>query len=440
MRPVTFAGGIHPSYEKDRSSGMTTKPLDAPKEIVLPLSQHIGAPARPCVEKGDEVLVGQTIGEPGGFVSCPVHSSVSGKVTGIAPRPGVMGQPVMSVIIENDEQDNAIEYHGLGDDWQGADVEKLKQMIQEAGLVGMGGAAFPTHVKLSPPKEKPIDTAILNGAECEPFLTADHRTMLEKPEDVARGLTIVMKILGASKGIIGIETNKKDAIDAITAAVDDPNVDVMPLAVKYPQGAEKQLIDACIERQVPSGGLPMDVGVVVQNVGTAAAIADAVMRGRPLIERVLTVTGPAVSEPANLLGRLGTPVAHAIEACGGTSGPLGKLIMGGPMMGLAQHTDQVPITKGTSGILLLGTEQVDTRSPDPCIRCGRCVTACPMRLVPTEIASYAAKDMMEEAEQCDALDCIECGSCAFDCPSRIALVQGIRLAKAAIMAAKRKKS
>ncbi len=440
MKAVTFSGGIHPRYEKDRTAGLAVKPLPDSDEVVIPLSQHIGAPASACVEKGDEVLRGQAVGEPGGFVSTFIHSPVSGKVKAIEPRPGMGGVPVQSVVITNDGENRQAEFEGLGAGWESADADTLKELIRKGGLVGMGGAAFPTHVKLSPPKEKPIDAVVLNGAECEPFLTSDHRVMLERADDVVTGLAIVQKVLGASKAIIGIEQNKPDAIEAVTKAAQGKNIEVFSLEVKYPQGAEKQLIDACLGRQVPSGGLPMDVGVVVQNVGTAAAIADAVVLGKPLIERIVTVTGPAINDPSNLLIKVGTPVNKVIEACGGVKDDIGKLISGGPMMGMAQYTDEVSVTKGTSGLLFLTKDDVDLDDPGPCIRCGRCVRVCPMRLPPTEIATYSAKTMIEEAEESGALDCIECGSCSFECPSHITLVQHIRLGKAAIMAAKRKKN
>ncbi len=349
-----------------------------------------------------------------------------------------MGKPALSIIIENDGEDRTVELEGLGTSWESADKEEIKKRILNAGIVGMGGATFPTHVKLSPPADKPIDTVVLNGAECEPYLTADHRVMVEQADDVVAGLKIVMKVLGAQNGCIGIEVNKPDAIEVMNKAVQGTGIKVVPLQIKYPQGAEKQLIDACLKREVPSGGLPMDVGVVVQNVGTCAAVSDAVINGRPLYERVVTITGKAIAEPANLMIKVGTPVSVAIEACGGDMEKAGKLILGGPMMGFAQYSAEPSVIKGTSGILLLTADEIVEKRPDPCIRCGRCLGACPMRLVPTDIATFAVQGMTEEAEKADALDCMECGSCAHDCPSRLPLVQQIRLAKAAIMAARRK--
>ncbi len=438
MSAVTFKGGLHPPGGKGRTEKLAIEPMTAPAEMIIPLSQHIGAPAKACVAAGDEVLAGQIIGEPGGFVSAAIHSSVSGKVKAIEPRVGQMGVDVLSVIIENDGEDRAVEFEGLGDGWTDAAPDALKEKIGKAGIVGMGGATFPTFVKLSPPPAKPIDTVILNGAECEPMLTADHRLMLESPEDIARGLQIVLKVLGAKTGLIGIEENKPDAIEAMRKAAPKA-IEVVPLKVKYPQGAEKQLISACLGRTVPSMGLPMDVGVVVHNVGTARAISDAVVLGKPLFERVVTISGSAVERPANLLVKVGTPMSEVIAALGGFKGTLGKLIVGGPMMGFAQRTDAAPVTKGTSGILLFSEDEVDTTPPLPCIRCGRCIRACPMRISPTDIAAYSRLRMAEAAEAADALDCMECGTCAYGCPSGIPLVQEIRLGKATINAAKRKK-
>ncbi len=438
MKPVTFKGGVHPDDGKQRTQGMATIPVPAPKEMIIPLSQHIGAPAKVCVEVGQEVAMGQVIGTPGGFVSATVHASVSGKVIAVEPRPAAMGVNIPCVVIENDGEDRPAEMSGIAD-WQHAEADAVKQKISEAGLVGMGGATFPTHVKLSPPKEKPIDAVILNGAECEPMLTADHRLMLESPKKVVEGLQIVRKILGAKLALIGIEKNKPDAISAMEKAVSGTDIRVVPMTVKYPQGAEKQLIDACLRRKIPSGGLPMDVGAVVQNVGTAAAVADAVVRGMPLIERIVTVSGGAVANGGNFRARVGTPVSLLIEAAGGVTGKLGKLIAGGPMMGFTLYTDQVPVTKGTSGVLLFPESKIQTKPPAPCIRCGRCIRACPMRISPTDIAAFARVGMVEDCERADALDCIECGTCAYGCPSRIPLVQEIRLGKALIHAAKRNK-
>ena len=438
MSAVTFKGGLHPPGGKERTEKLAVEVMKAPAEVVIPLSQHIGAPAKACVEEGAEVLMGQRIGEPAGFISAAVHASVSGKVKAVEPRVGMMGVEVLSVVIDNDGEDRPAERSGLGDAWSDASPDEIKEKIGQAGIVGMGGATFPTMVKLSPPAAKPIDTVILNGAECEPMLTADHRLMLESPEDVVRGLQIVLKVLGAKSGFNGVEENKPEAIEILRKAA-PKGIEVVPLKVKYPQGAEKQLISACLGRSVPSMGLPMDVGVVVHNVGTAKAISDAVVLGKPLFERVVTISGSAVEKPANLLVRVGTPISEVISFLGGAKGDLGKLIVGGPMMGFAQRTDAAAVTKGTSGILLFSNDEINTDEPLPCIRCGRCIRACPMRISPTDIATFSRLRMAEEAEAADALDCMECGTCAYGCPSGIPLVQEIRLGKATINAAKRKK-
>ncbi len=437
MRLKTFSGGLHPPDSKEYSAGCAIETCPLPEELVVPLSQHIGAPAKPVVQVGDRVLRGQVIGEAGGFVSVPVHAPTSGEVVAMEPRLHPSGRELPAVVIRADGEDAAAEPLPALDPAT-AEPDVLKNRIREAGIVGMGGATFPTHVKLSPPPEKPIDTLILNGVECEPFLTADHRLMLEEGEKILDGVAVLQRILGVEKTFIGIEANKPDAIDHMGDLCSGRNIEVVPLEVKYPQGAEKQLICAITGREVPSGGLPMDVGVVVQNVGTCAAIADAVLRGRPLVERIATVSGDAVVQPKNLRIRIGMSLAHLVAVCGGTRVEPAKIIMGGPMMGMAQLSLDVPATRGTSGLLLFSEEKVVRRPEGPCIRCARCVQACPARLLPTTIAAYARIDLMDEAEQLGALDCIECGCCSYICPAALPLVQTIRHAKAAIMARRRK--
>jgi electron transport complex protein RnfC len=326
-------------------------------------------------------------------------------------------------------------------DWESASIEDLRNIIWQAGIVGLGGAAFPTHVKLAPPKEKRIDTFILNGVECEPFLTADHRAMLEMSEKMLTGMSIIMKILGTEKGYIGIENNKPDAIALMTDLTlkKFPTFKVVPLKIKYPQGAEKMLIEAIVNRRVPAGGLPMDVGTVVNNVGTALAVANAVVDGKPLIERIVTVTGQGIQEPKNLLVRLGTPFKFLLEHCGGLKETATQVYMGGPMMGFAQYDMNVPIVKASSGIICQETNEILNKKTYPCIQCGNCVSACPMNLLPTRISSFAENEKLEEAEQYGILNCIECGSCSYVCPSNIPLVQWIRVGKLRVSESKRKK-
>ena len=437
MTLKTFSGGLHPPDNKEWSAGKAIESCPLPPELVIPLSQHIGAPAEACVAAGDHVARGQLIGSAKGFVSVPIHASSSGEVVAVEARPHPSGRDLPAVVLRPDGRDAWLE--GLSStDPETLSPDELRERIRAAGVVGMGGATFPTHVKLSPPPEKRIDTLILNGVECEPFLTADHRLMLEEPQRIVEGIRILRRILGVERTLIGIENNKPDAIAAMSAAVAGENIEVVPLAVKYPQGAEKQLIVALLGREVPSGGLPMDVGVVVQNVGTAAAVATAVRGGEPLIERVATVTGPAVAEPKNLRVRIGTPLSHLVECCGGLKSEPAKIIMGGPMMGTALLSLDVPVTRGTSGVLLFGAGEVPLRSEGPCIRCGRCVRVCPVRLMPTAIAAYARLDLIAEAEDFGAMDCIECGCCTYTCPASIPLVQAIRYAKGSILARRRK--
>ncbi|PLX97967.1 MAG: electron transport complex subunit RsxC [Desulfuromonas sp.] len=433
----TFPGGLHPDDSKQSTATRPIEEVPLPEILVIPLSQHIGAPAEVCVEVGSLVKKGQVIGNAKGFVSVPVHASTSGEVIAIEPRPHPSGRPLPSVVIRPDGEDTWIEGLVQGDP-EKLTADELKNRLRDAGIVGMGGATFPAHVKLSPPEEKPIDTLILNGVECEPYLTADHRLMLEEPDRIMRGIVILRKILGVDRIYIGIESNKPDAIELMTEQCVGTGIEVVPLAVKYPQGAEKQLILAITGREVPSGALPMEVGVVVQNVGTAAAAADAVYEGRPLVERICTVTGSGIQEQKNLRIRIGTPLQHLAEFCGGLSGEPAKLIMGGPMMGMSQLSLDVPATRGTSGLLVFREGDVALAEAGPCIRCARCVRACPAGLLPTTIAAYTRLELFDQAENFCAMDCIECGCCSYSCPSYIPLVQSLRHAKAAILEKRRK--
>ena len=427
---ATFSGGVHPAGNKELSSHKPTVTAALPKRVVIPLSQHIGAPCKPTVVIGQEVKKGERIGETGGFVSAPVHASLSGKVTAIGSFPHSLGMDVPSVVIESDGRDEWVAGLKETPDHNLLSPEELKKMVLDAGIVGMGGATFPTHVKLSPPKEKPIDVVILNGAECEPYLTSDHRLMLEKPKEIVEGLRILMRILNVKKGHIGIEANKPDAIEAMQKAVaGSSDIEVWPVKVKYPQGAEKMLIKAIANRTVPAGGLPMDCGVVVQNVGTAAAIYDAVRFGRPLIERYVTVTGRGVKEPKNFLARIGTPFSQLIEEAGGLTEDAAKIIAGGPMMGMSQYNLDVPVIKGTSGILVLPKAEVSTKPYGPCIRCARCIDACPMMLQPSLLGLFIEKGHYEDARDYNVMDCFECGSCTFVCPANRPMVQWVKRAK-----------
>ncbi|MFA6470637.1 MAG: electron transport complex subunit RsxC [Candidatus Latescibacterota bacterium] len=424
----SFQGGVHPDDAKALSKTCETITLPLPQEIVLPVRQHIGAPAKVIVEKDQQVKKGQMVAEPGGFVSSPVHASLSGIVKAVEPRLTPLGTKVLSVVIESDGLDEWAEGLNSPRDFSDLSPEQLRTIVRDSGLVGMGGAAFPTHVKLSPPAGKPIDTVIINGVECEPYATCDHRLMLEHPESIVGGLKIIMKILGCSRGFVGIERNKPDAIKVMKEAVKGiPGVKVVDLKVKYPQGGEKQLIYAITKRKVPAGGLPMDVGCVVQNVGTAAAIHDAVSLGRPLIQRIVTVTGNGVVKPINVLARLGDSFARLIEFAGGYTENAKKLIMGGPMMGIAQFTDEVPVVKGTSCILVL--EEEKALEEQPCISCARCVDVCAMKLLPTTMAAMVELERWDDLKRYGAMDCIECGSCTYICPSKRRIVEKIKFGK-----------
>jgi electron transport complex protein RnfC len=438
MKTKTFPHGIHPQELKETTSNKSLQPLPAPEKVIIPLHQHFGSPAEPLVKKGDEVFMGQKIGESNSFFSACVHSSVSGKVMKIENYNHPLGNPVPAVTISNDGKDRVFPDIKEQKDPLSLNPEKIRQIIKDAGIVGLGGAAFPTAVKLSPPKDKPIDTIIINGCECEPVLTADHRLMLEYPDDIIKGAELVRIATGAKKIILGIENNKQDVYNLLQKKIYTFPLEISLLKTKYPQGAEKNLISALLKRAVPRGGLPFDVGVVVQNVGTVKAIWDAVAEGKPLYERALTVSGAGITSPKNLIVRIGSLFQNAIDYCGGLQDSANILVMGGPMMGLAQGTSDVPVIKGTSGILAWAEPEHITEHN--CISCGRCVTHCPMGLVPTQLMKYSKLDYLSEAESRGIMDCVECGSCQYSCPAGIPLVHWLRVGKHKITDLKRKKS
>lgn len=438
FRKKMFPGGTHPHEGKNGkavNSGNAIRELPAPQRVVIPLSQHIGAPATALVAKGDTVLMGQKIAEAGGFVSAPVHASVSGKVLGIESVEVASGAVVPAIVIENDFKDTWAELHP-SDHPETLTAAELQAIVREAGIVGMGGATFPTSVKLTPAQGKTIEMLVINGAECEPYLTADHRLMLEKSAEIIDGLHLMMLALDVKEAVIGVEENKLDAIQAlVSAAKDVEGITVKALPVMYPQGGEKQLIYACTRRKVPAGGLPIDVGCVVCNVGTVYAIQQAIREGKPLIQRVATMGG-LVNNPGNYLIRVGATVENLIDACGGLQSGAVKLISGGPMMGMALHTAEIPMTKGTSGVLALGKEAAEAEE-NPCINCGRCVQACPMRLVPTKLDLLIRAGNYDEAEKKGVLNCMECGACTFVCPAKRLLTQSCRMGKRVITTRKK---
>lgn len=431
----TFAkGGVHPPENK-LSSKQAIEVLATPKTITIPISQHIGAPATIVVKKNEMVKVGQIVAKSSGFVSSNIHSSVSGKVSKIDSFMNSSGYKKQSIVIQvkDDEWDESIDT--TPDIKKEIDLssEEIIKKVGEAGIVGLGGATFPSQVKLMVPKGMKAEVLILNGVECEPYLTADHRLMLEHGEEILIGVKILMKALQVNKAVIGIENNKKDAIEHLTKLSKNyEGVSVQPLKVMYPQGGEKQLIKAVINREVPSGGLPIAVGAVVHNVGTAFAVYQAVQKNKPLIERVVTVTGKSVSKPANYLVRIGTSVNSLIEASGGLPEDTGKVISGGPMMGRALNTTDVPVTKGTSGILILPEGESRRGKIRDCIRCAKCVSVCPMGLEPYLLMSVTQNTLYDRVEKERVMDCIECGSCSYTCPSFRPLLDYIRLGKSEV--------
>lgn len=432
-------GGVHPAENK-LSAAEPIKVAELPKVAVFPVSQHIGAPAKPIVQKGDKVKVGQVIAEAGGFVSAPIHSSVSGTVLKVDTVIDASGykKPAIYITVEGDEWEPAIDRSTdlvtLADRPELTPKDIINK-VQAAGIVGMGGACFPCHVKLSPPPGSKPEWVIINAVECEPYLTADHRLMLEHADEILVGVTLLMKAVSVNKAFIGIENNKPDAISLMTEkAKAYQGIEVVPLKVKYPQGGEKQLIDAVVGRQVPAPpALPVSVGAILQNVGTAFAIYEAVMKNKPLFERVVTVTGKSLAHPSNFLARMGTPMSQLIDACGGLPADTGKVIGGGPMMGKALLNTEVPICKGSSGVLIMNDKESKRGEVENCIRCGKCVGACPMGLEPYLLSALSERHDWEACEKEDIPSCIECGSCQFTCPSHRPLLDLIRMGKSTVM-------
>ena len=424
-------GGVHP-HENKLSAHQPIITAEVPAKAVILMGQHIGAPAKPIVAKGDVVKVGTKIAEPAGFVSAAIHSSVSGKVSKIDTIVDASGYAKQAIFIdvEGDEWEESIDRSTTLKRECNLTAEDIVKKIAEAGIVGLGGACFPTQVKLCPPPAFKAECLIINAVECEPYLTADHQLMLEHAEEIMVGVSILMKAIKVNKGFIGIENNKPDAIEIMKKAASTyAGVEVVPLKVQYPQGGEKQLIDAVIRRQVPSGGLPIATGAVVQNVGTAYAVYEAVQKNKPLFERIITVTGKSVAKPSNFLARIGTPMNQLIEACGGLPADTGKVIGGGPMMGKALVNTEVPTAKGSSGILIMNQKEAKRGEIQNCIRCAKCVSVCPMGLEPYLLSALAENTEFERMESDRIMDCIECGSCSFTCPANRPLLDYLRLGK-----------
>lgn len=439
MGLLTFKGGIHPDDGKRFSKDQPVKPLLPKGDMVYPLSQHIGAPSNPVVKKGDHVLKGQMIADAGGFVSAPIYSSVSGTVKGLEQRFNPVGTKVECIVIENDGEYNEVEYDPVKP-LDEMSREEILDMIARAGIVGMGGAGFPTRVKLSPKEPDKIDYIIANCAECEPYITADYRRMLENTEELVSGMRIVLSLFPNAKGIFAVEDNKKDCIEKLNHAVaDEPRMDVKALMTKYPQGAERQLIYAVTKRAINSSMLPADAGCIVDNVETLIGIHTAVAAGKPLTERVVTVSGDAVEAPGNFRVLLGTNHRELIEAAGGFKTEPEKLISGGPMMGFAMVTLDAPVTKTSSSILAFMEDEVSKNPETACINCGRCVEACPSRIIPSRLADYARRHDEESFVAMNGLECVECGSCSYVCPAKRQLKQAIGAMRKIALANKRKK-
>lgn len=429
MNNLTFGKGIHPEDMKEITEYKEIERFPASKKMYIPLLQHIGSPLDAVVKIGDFVKMGQKIGDSAAFMSAPIHSPVSGKVIAIGTHVFPVSGFVKTITIENDEKDELEKYEGI-DNYKDYTKENLLSIIRERGLVGQGGATFPTHIKLSPPKDKKIDTLLINGAECEPYLNGDNRTMIEHSAECIYGIKIMMYILEVKSAFIGIEANKPEAImNMMEALKNEQDIKVAVLETKYPQGGEKQLIKAILKREVPPKKLPAEVGVVVQNLQTAKSVYDAVVKGKPLIERVVTVSGGGVSNPGNYLVRIGTPFRELLEKAGYNHDKTKKIVMGGPMMGIAQYTIDVPLVKGTSGILALTSEEIQATKMHNCINCGKCIEVCPMNLMPQMFGKMAEKSKWDDLASYYVTDCMECGSCSYACPAKRPLNEAIKIGK-----------
>ncbi len=433
VAPLTFRHGVHPPDLKALTATVPIRRMPFPEEVVLPLRQHAGKPAQAIVRPGDRVERGDKVGTADGWMSSPVHASATGTVKDIGLWPHPDGMYAEAIRIAVEPFSPQAPRPRLVPDWRGLTPQQIVQAVQDAGVVGLGGAAFPTHVKLSPPKEQPIDVLVVNGCECEPYLTTDHRSMAEYPERVHLGIRIMMRCLGVARAMIGVEKNKPDAIAALQATLpDDLDVSVHPVTVKYPQGAEKMLIAALLGREVPSGKLPLHVGVVVQNAAAVATIGEVFETGLPLVERIVTISGRGVRRPANLIVPVGTKLRDVLAACGGLTDDAREIVFGGPMMGAAQASLDAPILKGTTGVVVLTAADCKPPQSYPCIRCGRCLDSCPVFLNPQLLSSLALAGRYDEMAVHDLADCMLCGCCAYVCPSNLPLPQLFQLAKTAL--------
>lgn len=440
MSSKSFRGGVHPPEFKELTENCAFVTMPIPDQIILPLSQHLGKEASPQVKKGDDVLPGQLIAQAEGFISAPVHTSVAGKVISLGKEQTSSGFPKDSVVIKTNGTIEAERFLLPALDPETITSDEIRERVALAGIVGQGGAAFPTSVKLTPPKDKVIEVVILNGCECEPYLTRDYRFMIERSDDLISGLKLIMKALGVKRGVIGIEDNKPDAIKLLEDKVQyEDGLEVVSLKTKYPQGAEKMLIKAVTGKEVPPGKLPMDVGAVIQNIGTAVSVHDAVVKGEVLTTAALTVSGKGIKIPQNLIVPVGTPIQNVIDFCGGVTDDAVKIVVGGPMMGNAQFDLNAPVMKATSGILVLTKDEVTENPETPCLRCGQCVGACPLNLLPTKLSRYSQLQKYEDAEGAGITVCMECGTCAYTCPANIPLVQWIRLGKQKVIEIQKKR-